>query len=104
MGIPESQIVNLNKSRMRAIYWRPDGKGNWFQTSPLPAAPASANAYILKGFKANPPGGVDTGLIQCPMCEFGAQSAFGLQAHLRKHIQKTTDDVGDQSLDKKEDE
>jgi len=99
VGIPESAIISLNKSRQRAVYWREDSQGNWVKTTPLPADPASINYYFLKGFKANPPkgdnsnGGEPTGLkdrlvIQCPICGFETQSAFGLQAHLRKHINK----------------
>ena len=99
MGIPDEQIISLNKSRKRAIYWREASAGNWVQTTPLPADPASINYYLLKGFKAAcPQGGSSNGgesveektrfVISCPICGFGTQSAFGLQAHLRKHINK----------------
>ena len=101
MGISESSIISLNKSRQRAVYWRQDNGGNWVQTTPLPADAASINYYFLKGFKAVPPQGVketpnETSpdglktrfMIQCPICGFETQSAFGLQSHLRKHIGK----------------
>ena len=89
MGIPDSSIISLNKSRQRAIYYRRVG-GNWAQTTLLPADPASINYYLLKGFKAKPPQGesVQEGMIKCPLCEFESKSVFGLQAHLKKHLKK----------------
>lgn len=102
MGLPAENIISLNKSRLRAVYWRQDSHGNWIQTSPLPADPASINYYFLKGFKAlcphegiipsngeNPSEIKTRFLVKCPFCEFETQSAFGLQAHLRKHITKS---------------
>ena len=94
VGITADQIVSLNRSRQRAIYWRQDSAGNWVQTTPLPADPASINYYFLKGFKATCPekkdGEPDKSrlIITCPICGFITPSAFGLQAHLRKHIKK----------------
>jgi len=90
MGIPLNQIISLNKSRQRAIYWREIG-GEWVTTRPIPADPASIQMYFERGFKAKKPEDVEIkteGTIKCPICEFEAQSAFGLQAHLRKHINK----------------
>lgn len=92
MGIPESHIISLNKSRKRAVYWRQLSDGSWAETRPLPADPASINYYFMRGFKAKPPEGEDKSngdTVKCPLCSFEAQSAFGLQAHLRKHIQKS---------------
>ena len=98
MGLAEPEIISLNKSRQRAIYLRPDGNGGYVKTTPLPADPASINYYFLKGFKAplreeaNASSSVSEGvrlLIKCPLCEFQTPSAFGLQAHLRKHINKS---------------
>ena len=96
MGIPDTAIVSLNKSRQRAVYQRQLSNGEWVETNPLPADPASINYYLLKGFRAPPKGTPpqDGGpektrfAIQCPLCEFTTQSAFGLQSHLRKHIKK----------------
>ena len=92
MGIPQSQIVNLNKSRERAQYWRPDGNGGWMQTGFLPADPDSIRYYFSKGFKGKQPDGeqveVKTNLIKCPLCEFGAKNAFGFKAHFKKHLKK----------------
>ena len=96
MGISNSQIVSLNKSRQRAVYRRPLANGEWALTKPLPADPASINYYLLKGFKApikegdsNGSGSDEKLYIQCPLCEFTTQSAFGLQSHLKKHINKS---------------
>ena len=95
MGLLDTQILSLNKSRLRAVYWRQDSEGGWVKTLPLPADPASINHYLLKGFKANPPEKVNPseivqdGLLQCPVCEFRAKDVFGLQSHLRKHINKS---------------
>jgi len=82
-------VLNLNRSRMRAIYYRKIGD-DWLATQPLPADPFSITYYFSKGFKAKPPGGkvVDAGTVSCPFCEFTTKSAFGLQSHLRKHIRK----------------
>ena len=95
MGIPQSQMVNLNKSRERAQYWRLDEKGNWMLTGFLPADPLSIQYYFSKGFKGKQPLNVqvdevgdNSNLIKCPMCEFGAKNAFGLQAHFKKHLKK----------------
>lgn len=87
MGIPQENILNLNKSRKRARYWREIGKGNWVQTSLLPADPASVNYYFLKGFKGKKPEGVPVEVdnISCPHCDFVAKKPIGLQGHLRKH-------------------
>lgn len=94
MGIPQDQIISLNKSRQRAIYWRQIG-GHWLQTGLIPADPASIQRYFARGFRAKKPEGngeeVETkteGTIKCPICGFAAQGAFGLQAHLRKHTKK----------------
>lgn len=90
MGIPLDQIISLNKSRQRAIYWREIG-GHWLQTGLIPADPASIQRYFARGFKAKKPEDVEIKTdesIKCPICEFPARSAFGLQAHLRKHTKK----------------
>lgn len=87
MGIPRENILNLNKSRQRAIYWRQDQNGNWTQTRPLPADPASMNYYFLKGFKGKKPEGtpITVEALSCPHCDFVAKKPIGLQGHLRKH-------------------
>jgi len=97
MGIPQENILNLNKSRMRAVYWRQVENGDWVETTPLPADPTSVNHYFLKGFKAKKP---ETKPeikleevkppveIKCPHCEFLAKSEFGLNSHLRKHAKE----------------
>jgi len=80
-------VLNLNRSRMRAVYFRQDGDGNWVGTAPLPADSYSQAYYFAKGFRAKPP--VATSAPQetfsCPTCGFVAKSDFGLQAHQRKH-------------------
>ena len=109
MPIPRENILNLKKSRQRAIYWRQDGQGNWVQTTPLPADPASMNYYFMKGFKGKKPDSneklevkknvmeasvaldkaaseaISRAPITCPTCGFEAKSDFGLKAHQRKH-------------------
>jgi hypothetical protein len=111
----QPKIVDISKSRQRAIYWRQDSRGRWVQTSPLPADAVSINYYFAKGFRAKNPDeeksqqyetsiggdirhkgsaimaeeGSNGDTIKCPQCGFGAQSAFGLQAHLRKHKNKS---------------
>lgn len=82
-------VLNIGRSRMRAIYRRPDGS----LTTPLPADPYSQTYYFRKGFRAptsKVPTEVETvppsnGKIACPLCSFKAESAFGLASHLRKH-------------------
>jgi len=76
-------VLNLNRSRMRAIYYRPNGE----PTLPLPADPYSQAYYFAKGFRAKPPEGVSsTGeTFICSVCGFAAKSEFGLKAHMRKH-------------------
>ena len=103
MGLDEPELISLNKSRQRAVYQRPDGQGGWLTTTPLPADPASINYYFLKGFRAPPREEAKASssvaekmidgklVINCPIpgCQFTTVSAFGLQAHLRVHINKT---------------
>ena len=55
MGLPDSQISSLNKSRQRARYWRQLANGEWHQTDPLPADQLSVPYYFAKGFKATKP-------------------------------------------------
>lgn len=74
-------ILNLNRSRMRAIYYRPDGQA----TTPLPADPYSQAYYFAKGFRAKPPEVSSTETFICPTCGFEAKSDFGLNSHMRKH-------------------
>jgi len=99
MGIPQENILNLNKSRMRAVFWRQDTNGDWIETTPLPADPISINHYLLKGFKAKKPEEVPPTVEEevqppaeekCPTCGFVAKSNFGLKAHLRKHNKEKT--------------
>ena len=82
-------VLNLNKERMRAVYFCQDESGRWVGTSPLPADPQSQAYYFAKGFRAKPPTEtleVSSESISCPICGFEAKSNFGLQAHLRiKH-------------------
>lgn len=87
----KGNVLNIGRSRMRAIYYRPipqeDGSVDWMPTNPLPADPYNVAVYFRKGFKAKAPDGEqrEDGLIKCPLCDFKAQSAFGLASHLRKH-------------------
>lgn len=87
-------IYEIGKRRMRAIYWRPIKNRvgevvDWVQTKPLPADPMSIQQYLRKGFRAKPPTAekvvIDDGKIPCPLCDFRAESAFGLASHLRSH-------------------
>ena len=80
-------ILNLNRRRMRATYFRQDADGRWVGTTPLPADPYSQTYYFAKGFRAKPPvvASAPQETFGCPDCEFVAKSAFGLQAHQRKH-------------------
>ena len=91
VNIEPNQIISLNKSRQRAIYWRQDNNGGWVQTNPLPADPQSINYYLSKGLRGKKPedGGqtvVQDGTAKCPFCEFVTESPLGLRSHLRKHI------------------
>lgn len=54
----DNVILNLNRSRMRAVYYRPiqvDDGIQWIKTLPLPADPFSISYYFAKGFRAKPP-------------------------------------------------
>jgi hypothetical protein len=96
MGIPPTQFFNLNKSRQRAVYWRPLTDGGWVQTRPLPADPDSIRYYFSKGFRAVNPEEQEVEQLEdgvpCPLCSFRAKDAFGLQSHLRKHINKNKEE------------
>ncbi len=98
-------VLNVNRSRQRAVYYRQVGN-DWVKTSPLPADPFSISYYFSKGFKAKPPDkvkiddGVATtvipsvekpksGLLLCPFCDYEPASPIALRSHLRKHITKT---------------
>lgn len=78
------QILNIGRSREKAVYFRPNGT----QTGLLPADSYSQQYYINKGFSLKAPKKATEGLIGCPLCEFEAKSAFGLQAHLRIHTKE----------------
>ena len=75
--------VNIRKSQPMAKYWRPLQSGEWALTTPLPADPLSILHYIGKGFRGRPPQAKEE--FKCSECEFQSTSAFGLQAHQRKH-------------------
>ncbi len=79
------KVIDLNRSRMRAIYYWKGENGAWNPTGLLPADPYSQAYYFAKGFKAKPPVDSTQETFSCPTCEFEAKSAFGLQAHQRKH-------------------
>ncbi len=86
-------VLNLNKSRQRAVYYRLMGN-DWVETRPLPADPFSISYYFAKGFRAQPPAEISVverpaGVILCPFCDFEAKSPLSLRSHLRKHIDKT---------------
>ena len=93
MGLLDSQIISLNKSRQRAVFWRQDSTGNWVQTTPLPADQASIRYYFLKGFKAKPPDDKSEGFVlqekdsdvQCPFCGDVCRGVAGLKHHLAIH-------------------
>ena len=91
-------VLNLNKSRQRAVYYRPLGN-SWVPTQPLPADPFSISYYFAKGFRAKPPAdephieGRSDGVTRCPFCEFEAKSPISLRSHLRKHITQTKEET-----------
>ena len=78
-------ILNIHRSRERAIYYR-----NGQPTRLLPADPASKAMYLNKGLTLAPEKEKRevTDGVACPLCEFVAKDAFGLSAHLRKHSKK----------------
>lgn len=78
-------VLNLNRSRMRAVYFRKDDDGNWVGTNPLPADPFSQAYYFAKGFRAKPSEVDSTEKLSCKICGFEAKSNLGLLAHQRKH-------------------
>lgn len=81
---PEGLVYkSLNKSRMRATYWRKGEDGTWNPTTPLPADPIGQLHYFAKGFRVKPPN-ESVGSI-CSECGFEAKSDFGLLAHAKKH-------------------
>jgi len=76
-------ILNIGRRRERIIYYRPDGT----PTQPLPADAYSLMYYQAKGFTLKPPGDNPVGEgVKCPLCEFVAKDAFGLQSHIRVHV------------------
>lgn len=83
-----TEIYQLNKSRMRAHYWRKDEKGNWVQTKLLPADPTSQQLYFSKGFRARNPDEVriDEPQLVCPVCKMPAETVVALKAHLNEHV------------------
>lgn len=87
----KSDVLNLNRSRQRAVYYRPIQTKNgteWVKTTPLPADPYNVSYYFAKGFKAKPPEKEEkatSGDISCPLCDFKTDKIFGLEVHLRKH-------------------
>lgn len=79
-------ILSLNRSRMRAKYWKQLPDGSWHQTGLLPADPVSQAIYFRKGFKAKPPmEAKPESACVCPECGFEAKNKLGLFAHSRKH-------------------
>ena len=91
-------ILNINASRARAVYYRPDGH----RTGLLPADPFSIAYYFAKGFTARPPKPVVLSAEKteftltpnrnesiagcvCSTCGFIAKTDFGLQVHIRRH-------------------
>ena len=80
-------ILNIGRSRQRAIYYRPDGTA----TLPLPADPYSKMYYLGKGFTLNPLQELkvqNSNPLLCPNCGFEAKTLFGLEVHKRKHSKK----------------
>jgi len=81
-------ILNIGRRRERRIYYRPDG----IPTGPLPADTYSQIAYMKKGFTLSPgKKDVEVTTIRCPYCDFEPKSAFGLQAHLKIHVNKSNE-------------
>jgi len=94
-------VLNINRSRLRSVYYRPietNGTVTWRATLPLPADPQSIAQYFAKGFKAKPPAeGTEikeksAGVILCPFCDYEPASPLALRSHLRKHITQTTEE------------
>jgi len=80
------KVTTLGKRELVSVPWRTyyhrDGK-----PTRLPGDPDSVRSYLARGFSLEPPArpsGGDIG-VKCSKCGFVAKSAFGLQAHMRKH-------------------
>ena len=91
---PRQNIFSLNKSRVRAHYWREIG-GKWVQTQLLPSDTMSRAIYMSKGFRMTNPNEPATaasadGVLKCPVCEMEADSLVSLKAHLNIHIEELT--------------
>ena len=79
----KKNILNLNKSRQRDIYIRPDGS----KTQPLPSDPMARMYYEAKGFKLQ--GAEEKEEVKtCPFCDFKPQSPLALRTHLNTHIKQ----------------
>lgn len=88
--LPEGMILEPIRERRaeRRVYYRPDG----YPTLPLRADGLFLQHYLSKGFALKSPEGKVKG-IRCPLCDFVTESAFGLQSHLRKHINESKKEV-----------
>ena len=85
-NIPKSAILMIGKHRERGIYERPDGKGGWMQTTPLPSDAEGKELYTQKGFKLLSSIESNNGNLACPLCDFVAETPGSLGSHLmRKH-------------------
>ena len=83
-------IVNINKSRLRKVFWRTDGDGKWVQTLPLPADPIEEAKYLAKGFRLSPPGKVEA-VASCPFCDYTNENPRGMRTHMSVHVSKNED-------------
>ncbi len=79
----------------RGTYYRADGEA----LPNLPANPSSMRRYLDRGLSLCPPKNSNQQYI-CSDCNFKATSAFGLQAHQRKHQRSVIIDVGKNGLPK----
>ena len=95
MGMLDSTILNLNKSRQRAIYYRPDGT----PTRPLPSDPSGQLYYLAKGFTLKKPGqaAVRESSGKCPFCDFEPKNALSLRTHLTKHVKEDTNETEEET-------
>lgn len=87
VGIPRNKIYYIGKHRERSIYERPDGKGGWIETNPLPSDPDGRQLYIdKKGFRLLGSVKSNSNGLSCPLCDFVAETPGSLGSHLmRKH-------------------
>lgn len=89
-------ILNINRSRKRAVYYRPvtvKDEVKWIETLPLPSDPEGRMYYLAKGFRTEiPKEEIKKEVVEgvpCPHCDFVAKDDVGFLAHFRSHLNKS---------------